>query len=136
MTENLGKIQQKKWGWLLLFTSTTTLICCALPILLVTLGFGAVSAAMFANLPFLVTLAHYKFWLFLGSAVLILLAGWALYRPGRMCPTDPVLAEQCERAERWNRRFFIVSASMWVIGFTAAYLALPMMELYDKFVAG
>jgi len=32
-------------GWLALFTSTGTLIYCALPILLVTLGFGSVVAA-------------------------------------------------------------------------------------------
>lgn len=136
MAKNASGIQQSRWGWLVLFTSTTTLVCCALPILLVSLGFGAVSAAMFANLPFLVELAHYKVWLFLGSAVLILLAGWALYRPGRVCPTDPVLAANCQRADRWNRWFLGISASFWVIGFTAAYLALPMMGLYDSLFAG
>jgi hypothetical protein len=60
------------------------------------------------------------------------LAAWALYRPGRACPTDPVLAAQCERADKWNRRLFIIAAAFWAIGFSAAYLALPMMQLYDK----
>jgi mercuric ion transport protein len=129
-------LEQSRWGWLLLFASTTTMICCALPILLVTIGFGAVSAAIFSNLPFLVVLAHYKIWLFAGSGAMLALAGAALYRPGRTCPTDPALAARCEAADRWNRRLFIVSAGMWVIGFTAAYLSLPLLGLYEKFFAG
>jgi hypothetical protein len=133
MGKNTARLEQSPWGWVLLFTSATTLICCALPIMLVMLGFGAVSAALFSNLPFLAVLAHHKIWLFGGSAVLMTLAAWALYRPGRTCPTDPVLAAQCERADKWNRRLFITAAAFWAIGFTAAYLSLPMMQLYDKF---
>lgn len=132
----LNGIEQSKWGWLLLFTSTTTLICCALPILLVSVGFGAVSAAMFSNIPFLVDLAHHKVWLFAGSGGMLALAGWALYRPGRTCPTDPVLAAKCETADRWNRRFFNVAAGIWAIGFTAAYLSLPFLDLYEKIFGG
>ncbi len=126
-------LQQGKWGWALLFTSTTTMICCALPIMLVALGFGAVSAALFSNFPFLAVLAHHKIWLFSGSALLMVLAAWALYRPGRACPTDPALAAQCARVDTWNRRLFLAAAGLWAIGFTAAYLSLPMKRLYDKF---
>jgi len=85
--------RQKKWGWFVLFTSSSTLLCCALPILLVTLGLGAVSATLFETLPILVTIAQNKLWMFVGSAVLLAFSGVALYRPGRHCPTDPVLAE-------------------------------------------
>ena len=46
-----SEAEPRYWGWLVLFASSTTLICCALPILLVTLGLGAVSAALFANIP-------------------------------------------------------------------------------------
>jgi mercuric ion transport protein len=31
----------RSWSWLLLFTTSGTLLCCALPITLVTLGLGA-----------------------------------------------------------------------------------------------
>ncbi len=117
---------------MLLFTSTTTLICCALPILLVSVGFGAVSAAMFSNLPFLVDLAHHKGWLFAGSGAMLALAGWALYRPGRTCPTDPELAAKCEAADRWNKRLLIASGIVWVVGFTAAYLSLPILDAYER----
>ncbi len=123
MTEPMSP---RKWAWIVFFTSSSTLICCALPILLVSLGLGAVSATLFAGFPFLVTLAQHKTWMFLGSAVVLALTGWLLYRPGRACPTDPDLAEQCGRAHLWNLRFFWVAAAVWMVGVAAAYLALPI----------
>ena len=116
----------RKWTWVVLFTSSTTLICCALPILLVSLGLGAVSASLFANLPFLVTLAQYKGWIFTGSGAVLLLTAWLLFRSGRACPANPELAELCARAYRWNSRIFRTSVVIWVLGFAAAYLALPI----------
>jgi hypothetical protein len=122
-------IDGNRWGWLILFASSSTLICCALPILLVTLGMGAVSATMFAELPFLVTMAQHKLWMFIGSGVLLALGGWALYRPGRFCPIDPVLAARCASAHRWNTRIWWLSVIVWTIGFVAAYLSLPLYRL-------
>ena len=117
---------ERRWAWVVIFTSSSTLICCALPILLVALGFGAVSASLFASVPFLVTLAQYKTWMFAGSGAVLVLAAWLLYRPGRVCPADPVLALQCDIAHRWNTRFFWLASVIWIVGFAAAYLALPI----------
>ena len=125
-------LKDKQWSWVLLFASSTTLICCALPILLVSLSLGAVSAAMFANFPFLATLAHYKIWLFAGSGAMMVIAGWSLYRPNRACPADPVKAQACAEAHRWNTRIFSISAGIWLIGFTTAYLSMPLLTLYDR----
>jgi mercuric ion transport protein len=121
----------KKWSWLTLFASTTTLICCALPILLVTLGLGAVSAALFANVPFLTFLAMNKIWLFLFSFCMLAIGFWSVYRSGRTCPIDPELAAQCAKADKWNKRVLIFSASMWAVGFTAAYLSVPLLNLFS-----
>jgi mercuric ion transport protein len=125
------EIESRKWGWLILFASTTTLVCCALPIILVTLGMGAVSAALFSNLPFLADLARHKVWFFSGSFILLALAAWTLYRPGRTCPVDPVLARRCLSADKWNRRFLWSGGAIWSVGFAAAYLALPILEWID-----
>ena len=119
-------IEQGRWGWLILFTSSTTLVCCAMPILLVSLGFGALSASIFSTLPFLVTIAQHKEWIFMLTAVLLAAAAWVVFRPNRACPTDPELATQCESAHRFNKKALIVSVSLWLIGFAAAYLALPI----------
>lgn len=121
----------RSWAWLVLFTSSTTLICCALPILLVTLGFGAVSAALFANLPFLVTMAQHKSWMFSASGAVLALAAWLLYRPGRSCPADPQLIQQCEKTHRWNIRFFWIAIVTWWVGFASAYLTLPIYLWLD-----
>jgi len=116
----------RRWAWLALFSSSTTLICCAMPILLVSLGLGAVSASLFANVPFLVTLVHYKAWMFSATGAVMVVTAWLLFRSNRVCPADPDLAAQCENAHRWSRRFFWASAAVWLIGFAAAYLALPI----------
>lgn len=100
--------------------------------MLVMFGFGAVSAALFSNVPFLSELVHYKLWLFTGSGLMLLLGGWALYRPGRACPIDLVLAARCASAHKWNTRLFKLSALIWVVGFIAAFLSLPMLELYES----
>ncbi|HHJ11720.1 MAG TPA: hypothetical protein ENK00_00950 [Chromatiales bacterium] len=115
--------------WLALFASTGTLVCCALPIVLVTLGLGAAVASLTSALPFLIVLSKHKIWVFLFSGVMLVLAGWLLYRPGRSCPTEPARAAACARAQRWNRRVWGVSVAIWCMGFTAAYLALPVRRL-------
>ena len=113
-------------SWLALFAATGTLVCCALPIALVSIGLGATVAALIGSFPMLVTISQYKFWIFAVAGVLLLLTGWLLWRPARACPADPALAKQCERATRWNRRIFWASSGIWGIGFIAAYLALPI----------
>jgi hypothetical protein len=116
-------LTQKKWGWIILFASTGTLLCCALPILLVSLGMGAVVAAMASNMPFLITLSSHKAWVFAGSGLLLLLGAWFLFRPGRACPTDPELAELCTKAYTWNFRLYWISVFIWCIGLFFAYIA-------------
>ena len=112
----------RSWSWVLLFTTSGTLLCCALPITLVSIGLGAVVASMASNLPWLITLSLYKGWMFSISGLLIAFSAWAVYRPGRACPSDPDLAAACERADTWNRRFIWVSGAMWSVGFASAYL--------------
>ena len=122
------RLDRNRWGWLILFGSSTTLVCCALPIVLVTLGLGSVSAALFANLPFLTVLAQQKLWLFSGSFVALAGGGWALFHRARACPLDPQLARECERSHFWNTRLWWLSVVIWVIGFIAAYGALPLWQ--------
>lgn len=116
--------------WFSFLSSTGTLLCCALPILLVTLGFGAVVAGVTSDLPWLTALSRHKEWLFLGSAGLLSAGGWLLYRPGRSCPADPEQAERCRRLDRWNRVVWLTAVGIWLIGFASAYLLLPLRELF------
>ena len=117
--------------WLTLFVSGGTLVCCALPIVLVTLGFGAVAASLSYNLPGLVFLAENKAWTLGLSALLLMLLAWIVWRPGQSCPADPRLAAYCEQAKTWNRRIFWSSVTIWGIGFFFSYLLLPLRQLLD-----
>ncbi|HHH44379.1 MAG TPA: hypothetical protein ENK49_09590 [Gammaproteobacteria bacterium] len=113
-------------AWLTLFASGGTLICCALPATLVTLGLGATVAAFTSSFPLLITLSEHKVWVFVLSGALLLLSGWLLYRAGRRCPVDPALGALCARSLVWNRRLYWLSVFLWLIGFSVAYLALPL----------
>jgi len=117
--------------WVTLFASTGTLVCCALPIILVTLGMGASVAAPTSSIPFLITLSQHKEWVFAGSAALLGLSGWLMYRPGRSCPVDPELGALCDRTQVWNRRIYWTSVILWGVGFFAAFLALPLRIWLD-----
>lgn len=112
-----------------LFLSTGTLLCCALPILLVSLGLGAAVAGMIGAAPWLVTLSQHKAWLFAGTSLLLAGGGWLIHRPGRVCPTDPELARACARADRWNRRMWWSALSIWAFGTFMAYLWLPLRRV-------
>lgn len=112
--------------WLTLFASTGTLVCCALPIILVTLGMGATVAALTSSMPFLITLSEYKIWVFTASAAMLVLSGWMMYRPGRACPVDPELGVLCDRTQLWNRRIYWISVILWGLGFFAAFVVLPL----------
>jgi mercuric ion transport protein len=122
----MNRKEHTELGWLALFTSTGTLICCALPILLVTLGFGAVVASLTSQFPLLITLSEYDGWMFGISAGFLGLTAWLIWGREDRCPADPVNAERCRRSRRWNRRVFWSAAAIWAIGFTAAFLLLPL----------
>jgi len=113
----------RKWGALVLFASTTTLLCCALPILLVSLGMGAVAASLYGDyFPWLQWFGFHSGITFGVTAAILLLAGWVIYRPGRTCPADAELDKQCNSAHKWNIRFLWGSVAVWCIGAFSAFI--------------
>ena len=126
MSSGDAKLKEGGVIWLTLFSSAGTLICCALPITLVTLGLGATVAALTSTFPFLITLSEHKAWVFAFSAIMLGFSGWLLYRSGRSCPSDPEAAALCVTAHLWNRRIYWTSVTIWCVGAFAAYLALPL----------
>ena len=58
--------------WSALVAAFGTLVCCALPSLLVLLGFGSTVAAAVSATPWLVVLSQNKEWVFLLSGLLIM----------------------------------------------------------------
>ena len=131
-TKSESVLKETGLSWLTLLAASGTLVCCALPIILVTLGLGATVAAFTSNFPLLIAIAQHKVWVFAGSGVLLLLSGWLMYRSERACPADPELARVCARAQLWNRRIYWSAVVIWAVGFFAAYLALPLRIWLDS----
>lgn len=111
-----------------LFASTSTLVCCALPALLVTLGLGASLAGLVTAAPWLVALSKYKVWLFAGSGLLLAFA-WAMQRRAANlpCPADPAQAAACTRLRRISATILWISAAIWAVGFFFAFLAADIL---------
>ncbi len=111
-----------------LFASTSTLLCCALPALLVTLGLGASLAGFVSAAPWLVALSKYKVWLFMGSGVLLAGAGWLTWRARSLpCPVDPAAARACQRLRAVSAWMVGISALVWAVGFFFAFLAADLL---------
>ena len=62
-----------------LFTSLGTLLCCALPALMVSIGAGAVLAGLVSNFPELIFLSKYKIYVFSIAGVLILITSYIIW---------------------------------------------------------
>jgi len=115
--------------WLTLFLSTGTLLCCALPILLVSLGFGSVVASLFFHSQTLSFLAEHKTWTLIISFIFLTVLAWIIYRPNQSCPTDKEAAKNCTNAKRYNKIIFLFSCFIWFVGFFASTLLLPLKNL-------
>ena len=123
-----------RWGTALTAFSpvavATTLVCCALPITLVSLGLGSTMAVLISVAPWLVTISRYKIWFFLGTGLVLALTYWMLYRSARLrCVPDA----QCAPANplgRWARRVFWASVALYLVGVGTAYT--PLVRWLDS----
>jgi mercuric ion transport protein len=107
-----------------LFTSLGTLLCCALPSVLVLFGLGASVASTLSFLPWLVSLSRHKAWTFSMSGGLI---AWgflntyyigARFRTQDCSPIDPAA---CAVASRLSKVLLWISAGIYLVGFFVAY---------------
>jgi hypothetical protein len=107
-----------------LFTSASTLVCCALPAIFVSLGAGATFAGLVTNIPQLIWLSEHKGLVFGMAAVGLIVAAY-LQRlsASQVCPTDPKLAEACRTTRRNSVLVFRVSVILYLVGAFFAFVA-------------
>ena len=111
-------------AWISLFASTSTLICCAIPSLLVVLGMGATLAGFIGAFPQIVWLSQYKAYVFIGSGLLISLSGGIHFvNRNAPCPIEPQLALACKRTRKISLILLVFSASLWLLGAFFAFIA-------------
>jgi mercuric ion transport protein len=130
-----GKASSSLLNYFSLFTSVGTLLCCALPSLLVLAGLGASVASTLSTLPWLVTLSRHKQWTFAVSGVLIALSFLNMYyiapriRANACTPDNP---SACEDASKLSKALLWVSAAIYAVGFFTAYALGPILTKLDN----
>jgi len=113
---------------LALFGSFSTLFCCALPALLVSIGAGAAVIGLVSTFPQLVWLSEHKVGLFIFAGCMLTLSGIMRYiTRNAPCPADPDKAKSCQRMRRWSLGIFLFSLTMYCIGFYFAFIAYRLM---------
>lgn len=107
-----------------LFTSTSTLICCALPALLVAIGAGAALSGLVSAVPQLIWVSEHKVPVFGFAGAMLLLAGWLQWHARNApCPAGPRLAAACLQTRRNSLRVYWLSVAIFGIGAWFAFIA-------------
>lgn len=110
-------------AFLSLFTSFSTLLCCALPALFVTLGFGAAFAGLVGSVPQLVWISEHKTLVFGFGAVMLAIGGALQWHARKLaCPIDPKLAESCSTTRDWSAWLYFGSLGLYLIGAAFAFV--------------
>lgn len=118
-----------------LFSSVGTLLCCALPSVLVLAGLGATVASALTALPWLVTLSRHKSWTFVISGVMIAAGFISIYyfaprlRAQACSPDSP---EACDTASRFSKAILWLSTVLYLAGFFVAFLLGPILTRLDR----
>ena len=115
-----------------LFTSVGTLLCCALPSLMVMLGLGATLATVVSDVPWLAALSHHKNQVFALAGSLIALNYGYVYALGpriqaRAGSCDQENPRACITASRASRVVLWCSLFLYGAGFFSAYLLGPIL---------
>jgi hypothetical protein len=119
-----------------LFTSVSTLLCCALPSLLVLFGLGASVASLLSFMPWLVALSRHKAWTFSICGALIALSFANMYyvaprlQMKDACRSDG--SSVCRETSRVSKFLLWASLMIYVAAFFVAYLLGPILTKMDQ----
>ena len=113
-----------------LFASSSTLVCCAIPALLVALGAGAALSSLVSIFPQVVWLSEHKEALF-GVAGLMMIGSGVLQWRNRStpCPIDPALRDACLKTRKTASALYAISVVLYLIGGWFAFIQPWLSEV-------
>lgn len=115
-----------------LFASSSTLVCCALPALLVALGAGAALSSLVSVFPQVVWLSEHKLGLFLFAAVAMAGSGLLQWQNRTApCPTDPALRQACLKTRKTSWRLYMFSLVVYLVGGWFAFVQPWLTEAFS-----
>ena len=116
-------MQDKTANFFSLFASSSTLICCALPAIFVSIGAGATFASLITFFPFLITLSKYKLYITFFALIMIAIAGYFNYKTYDMpCPADPELGRMCLQTRKRSRIMYYISVTIFIFATVFTYI--------------
>jgi hypothetical protein len=124
MDDGVAQARSSLWSAVAtLFATSGTLVCCAIPALLVALGAGAALSSLVSVFPQVVWLSEHKEALFAVSGAALAISGWIQWRTRTApCPLDPKLRDACLRTRRASRRVCFASFGFYLVGGWFAYV--------------
>jgi hypothetical protein len=130
MAAEINSLQaSKRLNLLTLFTSGSTLICCALPATLVAIGSVATLTSLISQFPQLIWISEHKTLVFGLAGAMLLVAGWLQWQARLLpCPADPALAALCTKTRRQSLWVYVFSLVLFVIGAFFAFVAPLLIE--------
>lgn len=100
-----------------LFATSSTLVCCAIPALLVAMGAGAALSSLVAVFPQVVWLSEHKEAVFALAGVMMAGSGVLQWRNRHApCPTDPALRDACMRTRKVSWKVYLLSVAFYLMG--------------------
>ena len=130
-----GIVESKASLWtsvLSLFASSSTLVCCALPALLVALGAGAALSSLVSVFPQVVWLSEHKIELFVLAGVAMAASGVLQWRNrAAPCPTDPALRHACLKTRKTSLRVYGFSVLVYLVGGWFAFVQPWLSDLLE-----
>ena len=100
-----------------LFATSGTLVCCAIPALLVALGAGAALSSLVSVFPQIVWLSEHKEAVFGFAGLMMAVSGVLQWRNRHApCPTDPALHQACLRTRKLSVVVYAVSVGFYLLG--------------------
>lgn len=117
------RMYKKILNFLGLFASVSTLFCCALPALFVTLGLGASFVTILNAFPGLIWLSLHKSSIFIfGGAMLILNGALRKYSNNKMCVVEESV-ETCTATKKASGIIYLGSILLYLVGGYFAFIA-------------
>lgn len=109
-----------------LFGSMSTLLCCALPVTLVSIGMGAAFASITASFPAIMWLTEKKDYLFMATALMLLISYVMMKRSKRLaCPIDLNQRDACQASKEFSTKLYWLTVLIYSIGLFFSYI-LPI----------
>lgn len=112
----------KVLSFLSLFTSLGTLICCAIPALLVVIGAGAALSGLISVFPSLPVISNYKSEIFIAGGILITIALISHVLTRKMACSVSEKKEMCETTKASTPLILWFSIGMYLVGILFTYL--------------